>query len=75
MAEDLSGVRCPLCQARLRFSLASSRRAKNQKHFVMLVCPNDARHFRGFISDQTHVAKLIRATEGALSDPAGGGQR
>ena len=74
MNAQLKNVGCPLCQAPLRFSLASSRRAKRQKHFVMLVCPIDARHFRGFISDQSYVSKLIRETEGVLSKAAEGGQ-
>lgn len=67
MTQQLGNVRCPLCQTPLRFSLASSRRAKKKKHFVMLVCPTDARHFRGFISDQAFVGKLVAQTEGELA--------
>ena len=74
MSTQLGSVGCPLCQAPLRFSLASSRRAKKQKHFVMLVCPTDARHFRGFISDQAFVSKLIRETEGLLPATGAGAE-
>jgi len=45
----------------LKFSLATSRRAKRKKAFVMLVCPTDGRHFRGFISDQQWVERLVDA--------------
>ena len=62
MTQKVGNVRCPLCQTPLRFSIASSRKAKKPKNFVMLTCPTDARHFRGFISDQAFVAKLVAAT-------------
>lgn len=67
MTTPLATVRCPLCASPLRFSLATSRRAKKKKAFVMLVCPTDARHFRGFISDQDYVKDLLGKAEGLLS--------
>lgn len=67
MNEQLTNVKCPLCQTPLRFSLAKSRKAKKPKHFVMLTCPENARHFRGFISDQLFVGTLITQTEGDLA--------
>lgn len=67
MTQALSNVPCPLCRTALRFSLATSRRSKKKKVFVMLVCPTDARHFRGFISDQAFVSKLVEQTEGGLA--------
>ena len=54
-------VRCPICTEPLKFSIATSRRAKHKKAFIMLVCPTDGRHFRGFISDQEWVGRLIEA--------------
>ena len=74
MTQTLGNVRCPLCQTALRFSLASSRRAKVKKHFVMLVCPTDDRHFRGFISDQQFVGRLIAQTEAATGTGTEGGE-
>lgn len=62
MTTPITNIRCPLCSQGLRFSIASSRRAKVKKHFIMLVCPRDARHFRGFISDQRFVGNLIAQT-------------
>ena len=55
----MTQIPCPLCAAPLRFSVARSRKAKVKKVFVMLVCPKDARHLRGFISDQTFVHRVV----------------
>ena len=54
-------INCPICTHALKFSLATSRRAKRKKAFVMLVCPDDGRHFRGFISDQQWVGRVVEA--------------
>ena len=64
----MKNVKCPICSESLRFSLATSRKAKHKKTFVMLVCPNDGRHFRGFISDQAWVGRLIEANSDTNSD-------
>ncbi|MFC1935655.1 hypothetical protein ACFLX9_02705 [Chloroflexota bacterium] len=58
----MTSIRCPICTEPLKFSLATSRRAKKKKAFIMLVCPNDGRHFRGFISDQNFVSQLVVGT-------------
>lgn len=67
MTQQIGNVRCPLCQTALRFSIASSRKAKRRKVFVMLTCPVDPRHLRAFISDQAFVSKLVAQTEGGLA--------
>ena len=67
MTQSLATVRCPLCHTPLRFSLATSRKAKKPKVFVMLVCTTDARHFRGFISDQAFVRGLVERAEDDLA--------
>ena len=54
-----TNIRCPICGEGLKFSLATSRKAKRKKAFIMLVCPKDGRHFRGFISDQQFVSQLV----------------
>lgn len=59
-------IGCPICHKPLRFSVATSRRSKRKKLFVMLVCPSDGRHFRGFISDQGFVRRLVDQTGNGL---------
>ncbi len=41
---------CPVCGATLRISAAQGR--ISHKPSLMLVCPGDGRHFRGFINDR-----------------------
>ena len=38
---------CPVCGDVLQVNLARGRKAG--KAFLMLICPRDGRHFRGFI--------------------------
>ena len=59
ITSGVKGIKCPICQTSLVFSLATSRKAKRKKAFVMVKCPGDGRHFRGFISDQKFVGKLV----------------
>lgn len=48
---------CLVCRRALEVRLAKGRRS--EKPFVMLVCPNDGRHFRGFISHQPYVKEVL----------------
>ena len=48
---------CPVCGGGLDVRPARGR--KSQKPFVMLVCPVNGRHFRGFITDQAYVARIF----------------
>jgi hypothetical protein len=73
MSNTLPTVRCPLCGAPLRFSLANSRKARTPKVFVMLVCPEDARHLRGFISDQAYVRRVVAHLDDATGTGTQGG--
>ena len=52
---------CPVCEVSLRISAARGR--KSQKPFLMLVCPSDGRHFRGFINDKEYVAEVLERLE------------
>ncbi len=62
-------ILCPLCRQPLVFSMARGR--KTGKPSVALKCPQDGRHFRGFIYDKEFVTRVIEA-----ADPSGqGGQR
>lgn len=46
-------VPCLICGTCL--SLRTARGRKSNKAFLMLVCPVDGRHFRGFITDLNYV--------------------
>ena len=48
---------CPVCSAPLTARLAKGR--KSGKPFLMLVCPNDGRHIRAFVSDRDFVNSVI----------------
>ena len=53
--------RCPICGLNLSLGLARGR--KSGKPFIMLICPKDGRHLRGFINDWEFVGKVIRKLE------------
>ena len=65
-------VGCPVCGVALRLSPARSRKSKNPKTFLMLACPEDGRHFRGFISDQEFVERSLDAVERQASGTSDG---
>lgn len=54
------GVPCPVCKLPLSVRLAQGRKSK--KLFVMFVCPEDGRHFRGFITYQPYVKSVLEKT-------------
>ncbi len=62
---------CPICKCPL--SIRLSRGRKSNKAFVMLICPADGRHFRGFISHQPYVQELLNRLE-AAKEPLPGGR-
>ena len=55
----MTEIGCPVCGASLRLSTARSRKAKKPKTFLMLTCPVDGRHFRGFINDRDFVSSMM----------------
>ena len=57
MTELVQGAPCPICSTTLRVQLAQGR--KSGKPFVMLVCSQDGRHFRGFINHQPYVQQVL----------------
>ena len=65
-------VRCPVCGVALRLSPARSRKSKNPKTFLMLACPENGRHFRGFISDKKFVERTLDAAERKAARPGDG---
>lgn len=65
-----AAVPCPVCSAALSLRLARGR--KSGKPFVMLICPRDGRHFRGFISDRPYVGGVVQRVESLQKQQPGG---
>ena len=69
----MNQVPCPVCSEPLTVRIARGR--KSGKPFIMLVCPSDGRHLRGFISDKGFVDSVIEKAgireTNALPAPAG----
>ncbi|MBI4203211.1 MAG: hypothetical protein HY532_08895 [Chloroflexi bacterium] len=61
---NVTTLPCPLCRAPLDVRLARGR--KSGKAFIMLVCPADGRHFRGFITDRQYVSGVLAKAEGPV---------
>ncbi len=56
-------ILCLICSSPLSVRMAKGR--SSNKPFIMLVCPNDGRHFRAFISDQDYIRKILAAKGGS----------
>ena len=54
-------ARCLICKEPLTVRLARGR--KSGKPFVMMLCAQNGRHFRAFITDQTYVAGVLERLE------------
>ena len=65
------GIPCIVCGSSL--TLRTARGRKSGKVFLMLLCGNDPRHFRGFINDQQYVRQVISRLEGQTPSLEGGG--
>ncbi len=50
-------VPCPVCGRDLEIRNATGR--KSGKPFLMFICPEDGRHFRGFITDQGFMRQVL----------------
>ena len=66
-----SSVPCLICQQPLTLRLARGR--KSGKPFLMLICTQDGRHFRGFINDQQYVKQVLTRLEGQTPPLGAGG--
>ena len=62
---------CPVCAVALDIRIATGRRSG--KTCLMVVCPQDGRHFRGFINDQIYVGQVISRLEAATGTGTGRG--
>lgn len=61
MTSLTKSIPCLVCGQHLTIRLAKGR--KSQKTFLMLVCSQDGRHFRGFINDREYVDKVLARLE------------
>ena len=57
MTSTDSNLPCLVCRRTLELRMARGR--KSGKPFLMVVCGQDGRHFRGFINDQLYVAQVL----------------
>ena len=64
---------CLVCGIQLQVRVATGR--KSGKPFIMVVCPEDGRHFRGFVGDKDYVERVARAAgiQGSDTPPAASG--
>ncbi|MFC1917202.1 hypothetical protein ACFLXH_00915 [Chloroflexota bacterium] len=53
----MKDINCPICSNQLSVRVARGR--KSNKPFIMLKCDKDGRHFRGFITDQDYVNRVL----------------
>jgi hypothetical protein len=70
MAVAASSAPCLICGTQLTLRLARGR--KYGKPFIMLICPIDGRHFRGFITHRDYVAGVLARLEGQTPTPESG---
>ena len=54
------GIGCPVCSRTLRVGTSTS---KIGRVALVLVCPEDGRHFRGFINDGAYVRGVLDVLE------------
>ena len=52
---------CLVCNGSLELRIAHGR--KSNKPFLLLICPVDGRHFRGFIADREYVGTVVQNAE------------
>ncbi len=67
----MNQIPCPVCLTPLQLSPARSRKSKRPKIFLMLACPDDGRHFRGFIQDVEFVGRAVDAAGMSASTEKG----
>ena len=63
----MNEIKCPICSSVLSIRMAKGR--KSNKPFIMLICPQDGRHFRGFITDQGFIRKILPPKDQIPTDP------
>ena len=68
-AASYPALQCPVCGSAIDIRLAKGR--TSGKPFLMLVCPTDGRHFRGFINDRGYVSNVVTRLEHLTNEESG----
>ena len=55
---SINHIPCPVCRAALEIRKATGR--KSGKPFLMFICPENGKHFRGFIGDQEFMRQVLQ---------------
>ncbi len=69
MINTTQEIPCLVCRQPLALRLARGR--KSGKPSIMLICPTDGRHFRGFISDRAYVGQVLALLEDQTTSSEG----
>ena len=72
MINKAQAIPCLVCRKPLSLRLARGR--KSGKTSIMLICPTDGRHFRGFISDRAYVGQVLALLEDQTPSPESEGK-
>jgi hypothetical protein len=62
----MKSINCPICSKPLLIKMARGR--TSNKPFIMMKCEIDGRHFRGFISDQHYISRLVQENKLNIPD-------
>jgi len=62
-------LNCPICGEAVKYTLTRTRKGKP---CVMLVCPRDPRHLRGFINHAPLLMQLLSGETGTPDDTSRG---
>ena len=60
-------IPCLVCEGPLELRLTKGR--KSGKAGLMLICPRDGRHLRGFITDREYVDRVLARSQEQEPDP------
>ena len=61
MENTRDAIPCPICGGGMKLTVTTNR---NGKHAIGVHCPQDGRHFRGFINHKPYVEEMLgRLTE------------
>ena len=59
----MNRINCLVCSNEIEVKPARGR--KSGKPFIMLICGQDGRHFRAFVTDKEYVKKVFDSLEAA----------
>ena len=56
MENTRDAIPCPICSEGMKLTVTTNR---NGKHAIGVHCPQDGRHFRGFINHKPYVEEML----------------